>query len=336
MVYILWGEDEFSLTAALEKIRKSLGDKTLLEVNTTTLDGQELTLNQLKSVCDSVPFLAKKRLVIINGLLTRFDPGDRASQAKKTNSPGGQQDECGQLADCLNKVPESTLVVLVDAIKLKGANPLFKLVAPKAVVQSFPMKYGLELHKWIQERVAAEGGRISPGATRLLAQLVGGNLRNMANEIKKLILFTSGHPIGEQDIKAVVSEAQEFDVFAMIDGIFDSRAGLAEQILQQLLEKGVAPTHLMTMLSRQVRMIVVAKELKSQRKSAAEIRAKLGITLEFIWRKMLQQIDKYSMEQLKHIYLKLLETDLAIKTGKYNEELALNMLVAELCQRSRL
>jgi DNA polymerase III delta subunit len=40
------------------------------------------------------------------------------------------------------------------------------------------------------------------------------------------------------------------------------------------------------------------------------------------------------MPRIKQVYQQLLDTDIAIKTGKYTEELALNILVAELCQRA--
>jgi DNA polymerase III delta subunit len=41
------------------------------------------------------------------------------------------------------------------------------------------------------------------------------------------------------------------------------------------------------------------------------------------------------MARLKEVYHQLLETDLAIKTGRYNAELALNILIAELCQGAK-
>jgi DNA polymerase III delta subunit len=50
-------------------------------------------------------------------------------------------------------------------------------------------------------------------------------------------------------------------------------------------------------------------------------------------RKTLEQAGGYSLQRLKEGYHKLLETDLSIKTGKYGGELALNILIAELCQR---
>ena len=89
------------------------------------------------------------------------------------------------------------------------------------------------------------------------------------------------------------------------------------------------------MLSRQVRMVVRVKELSNQRKPEAEIQNRLGLTSEFALRKTLEQAGRYPTQRLKQVYHKLLEADLSIKTGKYDGELALNILIAELCQRGK-
>ena len=41
--------------------------------------------------------------------------------------------------------------------------------------------------------------------------------------------------------------------------------------------------------------------------------------------------EKDAAGRLKEVYHRLLEADLAIKTGRYDSELALNILAAELC-----
>jgi DNA polymerase III delta subunit len=82
-------------------------------------------------------------------------------------------------------------------------------------------------------------------------------------------------------------------------------------------------------------MIVRVKELRNQRKPEIEIRNKLGLTSEFVWHKTIEQAERYPLEQIKEIYPKLLEADLSIKTGKYEGELALNILITELCQRGK-
>jgi DNA polymerase-3 subunit delta len=122
----------------------------------------------------------------------------------------------------------------------------------------------------------------------------------------------------------------------MVDAILESKARLAEQALHQLLERGAAPAYLLVMLSRQARMIVRAKELKRQRKPETEIQNRLGLPSEYALRKTLEQANRYPLERLKELYHKLLETDLSIKTGKYDGELALSMLIVELCQRRKI
>ena len=333
MLYILFGDNDFSLYQSLEEIKRGIGDPTTLATNTTTLEGQQVTLSQLRTVCETLPFLAERRLVIVKGLLERFEPKGKPGRKKTPHMPD-PRNEYKLFAEHINKRPDSTILVLIDS-GIKGNNPLLRELSDKAEVKSFPLLKDTELRQWIQNRVAEEGGSISSPAVILLTKLVGSNLWIMASEINKLVLFTSGRRIEEADVERVVSHAQQASVFAMVDAILEFKADVAEQALQQLLNRGAAPAYLLVMLSRQVRMIVRIKELRNQRKTRVEIQNKLGLTSEFALRKTLEQAGRYSLKRLKGVYHKLLETDLSIKTGKYDAELALSILVAELCQRGK-
>ena len=334
LLYILMGRDEFSLRESLGKLEKSIGDQSLLSVNTTVLEGQQLTLNQLRTVGETVPFLGERRLVIVQGLLERFEPRRKSGGQKKATPVTNQEDDYKELAAYLTRLPESTILVLLDG-DIGNNNPLLKELSGKAEVRRFPLLRDSQLYQWIQRRVKAEGGSISPQAVNLLARLVGSNLWIMANEINKLVLFTSGRQIEEADVKTAVTYAQEASVFAMVDAILEFKAGVAGQLLQQLLREGAAPAYLLVMLSRQVQRIVRARELGRQRQTKMEIQKRLGLTSEFVLRKVLEQAGRYPLGRLKEVYHKLLETDLSIKTGKYDGELALNILIAELSQRGK-
>jgi DNA polymerase-3 subunit delta len=132
----------------------------------------------------------------------------------------------------------------------------------------------------------------------------------------------------------MVSYAQEASVFTMVDAIPEFKAGPAEQLLERLLQQGAPPAYLLVMLSRQVRRVVQAKELVGQRRSEAEMMRRLEIPVDFALRRTLDQAAGYSMTRLKEVYHRLLEADLAIKTGRYDPELALNILLADLGQRT--
>jgi DNA polymerase-3 subunit delta len=330
LLYILHGEDDFSLSRALGEIKKGLGDPSMLATNTTLLDGQKVTPGQLRMVVETVPFLAEKRLVIVQGLLGRFESqGKTPRRGKKTPQANERESDISTFAAAMSNIPESTVLVLTDD-RIKSANPLFKQLSG-AKVMAFPLLKGDVLRQWIKQEATAQGAAISPQAVDLLAKLVGGNLWVMSSEINKLSLFTSGRRIEEEDIKAVVSSAQEANVFAMVDAILDFKAGVAQRLLEQLLQQGASPAYLLVMLSRQVRLVVRAKEMRRRRTPEPEIQGRLGLRSEFPFRKTLEQAQRYPLERLKAVYIRLLEADLAIKTGRYEGGLALNLLIADLC-----
>lgn len=334
MLYVLYGEDGFSRQQALDEIKSTIGDETALATNTTVLEGQQATVDQIRTVAETMPFLAERRLVIIQGLLERFESRTKAGRRKKAAGVSSRQNEYQSLADYLVTVPDSTVVVLVDG-KISHKNPLLNSLSIKAKVKSFPLLDREKLIQWINNRVAGRGGSISTSAAQLLERFVGGNLWIMANEIEKLVLFAGGQQVEADDVRQVVSYVQEGSVFNLVDAILEFRGGTAEKLAEQLLQKGASPAYLLVMLTRQVRFVVCVRELKNQRRTEAEIMGRLAMTSSFALRRTQEQASRYSMARLKEVYHRLLETDLAIKTGRYNAELALNILIAELCQGAK-
>lgn len=322
MIYVLYGTDDFSLRHELEEIKSTLGDRESLSLNTTVLDGRRLTPPHLIDACSTVPFLANCRLVIVEGLLERFE------QSAGTKRP--LISEWQGLVDFLSTMPPSTVLVFIDG-KLAKNNPLLKKMVKTATVHDFPALKGLQLADWIQSRVAARGSTISTRAVRLLIETSGDDLWVLANEIDKLSLYAQGRRIEEADVKRVASSAREASIFAMVDAIAEKKLATAMRLLHQLLNEGTPPTHLLTMMARQVRLMVQAKELGRQRLSLEEKRNQLGLSWNFPVDKLFSQSADHSRERLLAIYDKILETDVAIKTGKWQDELALDLLVVEVC-----
>ncbi len=323
MFYILFGPDEFSLREELERIKDGLGDRESLASNTTIFEGKQVSLNQLMDACIALPFLGSHRLIIVEGLLVRFE-GDRVELKK------GGGEEWGEFEKRVGGMPPSTALILIDG-QLKKGNALLKGLAPLASVKEFPLLKGAALGGWIRGRVKEGQGTISPEAVRMLASLVGENLWVLASEIEKLLLYTAGRRIDEGDVKEVVSYAREANVFTMVDALIEGRAARAAPLLHQLLQEGDTAPYLLVMITRQLRLLVQSKELSLQGFSAAEVKARLDLTSDYVLNKALEQGRRYSMERLEQVYRKLLETDLSIKRGLWRGELALDLLVADLC-----
>ena len=327
MFYILHGQDGFSLNQALERIKAGLGDRETVATNTTRLDGQHLTLSELRNKCDAAPFMSSHRLVIVDGLLGRLETKQRKPRSGKGKSGNGLGEWEG-LDSYAKQIPETTVLVLVDE-EVQGSNPLLNKLSALAEVRTFPLLRGKDLKAWIRHRVKGEGGDITPQAVDLLAELIGGDLWAMDGEIQKLLLYGQGRPICEDDVRQLVSCIQEANIFALVDAVAEGRTELAQQLLHRLYDDGVAPTHILTMITRQFRLIALARDL-GKGLSRLQIQDRLGLKSSYALDKTLSQAKLHSFQGVKRAYDKLLKTDLAIKTGKYSDKLALELLVAEL------
>ncbi len=328
MLHVFHGEDDFSLTEALTEIKAGLGDESSVSTNTTVLQGQNVTPAELMATCDTIPFLAPHRLVIVEGLLGRFEQQGKARSSRKS-----ADDSWSSLGEYAKRMPDSTVLVLVDR-KLRKTNPLLKQLAPLANVREFRPLSENTLAPWIQKRAKRSGGTVTREAAQLLAALVGSNLWLLSSELEKLCVYAFGRPIDKEDVELLVPNAREPSVFTMIDAILEGRAAAATRLLHRLENEGAAPPYLLFMITRQFRLVVQAKDLLRQKRRPADIGSSLGIANEFALRKTVEQARKHPLARLEAIYRRLLDTDIAIKTGRFRGdrgELALDLLVSDLC-----
>jgi len=327
MFYLFHGEDEFSRSETLAAFKEKMGDPGLAELNTTVFDGSKVTLGELQHACDSVPFMADRRLVIVEGLLTRLE-----SKGEERALSAWQKEYLEGLTQYLKHLPETTRLVFVEDKAISQNNPVHRLALAekRGHVKEFKPPQGRELNRWIEERVRKKGGQISPAAVEELAAFVGNDLRLLDQEIEKLVVYAGQvRPISEEDVRLLVSYVQEANVFEMVDALGQRDAQRAAKLLHQLLDAGEHPLALLGMIVRQFRIIIQVKELSERGLSQQDIAARLRLH-HFVVKKAMRQAINFSMEQLEAIYRKLLETDMAIKMGQMDEVLALDMLVVGL------
>ncbi|MFC1994687.1 DNA polymerase III subunit delta [Chloroflexota bacterium] len=325
MFHILYGADDYSLHQTLVRMKQGLGDEESLASNTTVF-AASVSSARLVDSCSTVPFLAANRLVIVEGLLSHFESPDR-----KQRVPSADLARWAKLKDYIPIMPQTTALVLTDG-SLRRNNALLKELAPVAEVREFPLLRGPELYRWIGAKVEQEGSDISSEAVRLLADLIGGNLWLLSNEAEKLCLSARGRRVEESDVRALVGPAREANVFAMVDAVLESRLTQATKLLHQLLDEGAAPAYLLFMITRQFRLVLRGGELLSQGLPPGDLANNLGLSSDFLLRKTTKQASAHSPAKLREAYQRLLETDIAIKTGKVRGELALLLLVSELCR----
>jgi DNA polymerase III subunit delta len=334
MYYVFHGEDEFSRAEEVKKLRAKMGDAQFADLNTTFLDGRTVTFGELRHHCDAIPFLADKRLVIVEGLLTRLNPRQKKTEAEGEEAVEEESNPAltSELAEYLPNLPETTRLVLVENKTLAKNNPILKLAAKdkqNAHVKVFNAPGAETLPHWISERAESKGARIEFSAANDLAMFVGADLRALDNEIEKLLTYRAGETIRRQDVRALVAPVQEQSIFELVDALGKRDTATALQLLHEQLGHNAQPLYLLAMIARQFRMLLQVRDLSARGLNAEQMREKLGLH-PFVIRKVAEQSRNFSIEQLELIYHRLLDVDLAIKTSRGDPVVNLDVLVVEL------
>ncbi|MBI4282403.1 MAG: DNA polymerase III subunit delta [Chloroflexi bacterium] len=316
MLHILYGADDFSIQEALQRLKALIEPQELLDANVTRVHVSSCSLQQLLALCNTVPFLASGRMVIVEGLLTLFE-----SQRASRRGRGGQDSSSSWLSivEHIATMPPSTDLVVLDG-EIKRGNALLRQLSPLGQVKEFPALNRAGLNRWIQERAAERSCTISREGVRLLAALVGSNLWVMSSEIEKLSLYCQGRTVDREDVQLLVSFARDISIFNAVDAILEGDYHEALRIIRRLLmERGSTGTSVVAMVGRQVRLLLLAKDMERRGVSQGQIGARLGVQSDWVLNKVREQGRRHSAATLESLLKGLLETDRAIKTGRIAE-----------------
>lgn len=333
MIHLFHGEEEFGKSEAMAVLRRSISDDpSLIDINVTALDGRTVTSDEIRHHCDVPPFLGEYRLVVISDLLARL-AGSKSKQGDMTTAAASFED---WLLRYLPGVAETTHLVLAESKSVSARHRVLALVAGLGNlgdVRAFtaPTIKGGELTQWVEQRARSKGTRLETGVASDLATFVGPNLRLLDSELDKLALYAAGRPVAKTDVRLLVPYAQEANIFDMVDALGNRQTSQALRLLAQLYNEGAHPLYLLTMIVRQFRILLQVKELVGQGLNKDAVAQRLGLH-SYPAGKGVSQAQRYSEQQLQSIFDRLLDTDVAIKTGRMEASLALYLLVVELAR----
>jgi DNA polymerase III subunit delta len=330
MFFLLHGDNEFEISERVADFKQKIGDDSMRDLNITVLDGRKTTLSEVQHAADSMPFLADKRLVIVEGLLTRL--ASRKAKDSSDDAPSGAAKEfLNGLVAYVPDLPDTTRLVFVEFQPLNAKHPLIKLAEQQKGKTNLECRQPAagELSRWITDRAKKHGGAIEFAAAQRLAVLIGGDLRRLDSELNKLITYVNAQrSITEKDVNLLVSDASTSSVFDLVDALGKREGKRAAHELHHLLDQGENPLGLLAMIVRQYRLLIQVKEMQNRNLSPDAMAKELG-QHPFAIKKINEQARHYrDIAQLEAIYRRLLEIETEIKTGQTGDVLALDLLVA--------
>ena len=324
--HVLHG-DSFLVPKRLVELIAESGASDVLESNRHRLIASQAKPNELLSMSNALPFMDDYRLIVVEGLLGATAPHGRGR--RRDSSPAsGAAAQWQALGEAIPQMPKTTILIFTDG-SLGANNPMLRILKPVCEVEELSAPSGEALARWVKSAAESKGASISPAANRSITDLVGNDLWTLDQELEKLTLYCSGREIQESDVGEMVSQVREASIFNAVDAMIEGRPNIALGLLNQLKDDGREAPYIISMVERQLRLLALARDSLDRGIPQSELKGRLGTSSDFVVRKTTEQAKRHSMADIIWRYNRLLDTDLAIKTGRLGPDLALELLTGD-------
>jgi DNA polymerase III delta subunit len=258
-----------------------------------------------------------------------------------------------QLAEEIKKgLPDSQhLVISAPAVDRRSA--FFKVCDAAKCIEIYDLpEKSREMRTAVRGRAkelfAREHCRIAESALELFLDKVGLDTRLLAMEAEKLILYTGGGEITENDVNAITSPAAEAITWDFTDALGERRLRDALRILRQLFFQGESPVPLISAIEKLYQNLLRFRswhdqgwvQLRNQNAvwtDGPEIDRVLSAMVAdprdmhpYRAGKLLQQAKNYTAEELIRCQKRLLRTHEQLVSSSLPPELLMEMLVIQL------
>lgn len=319
MLIFVYGDDSFRVREKVREMKKRFVEK----FDPSGMNLQEFSdkpqIGEVMQSAQSSGFLAEKRMTIVRDLVVA---------TKKA--------EAEDWVEGFKKIPKENIVIFWETAEPKKveAGEIFKSFKKEADVFSYPypLLEGSALTKWTTDRAKELSLTFESGALQKLVERVGPDLWRMDGELQKLQALCAGtnSTVSNTTIEQTVRATFEDHIFDFVDAVSRKDHKTALRLLEEERLSGASDHHLLSMLTRQVRILLGACSLLAENPRATkdELATSMGIH-PFVAQKSLQQAKSFRLEDLQAAHEALFAYDLAMKTGGIEAGLAVDLTVAK-------
>lgn len=305
-VYLLYGEEAYLRLQYRDKLKKALvpPDDTM---NYHYFEGKNINPLELIDLAETMPFFADRRVIFVE-------------------NSGFFKKSADQLADYLKEPAPTAAFVFVET-EVDKRSRMFKAVKDTGRAVEFGAQNEATLKKWILVMLKKEGKRISEPTLNYFLQKTGTDMENIRRELEKVFCYTLERDvITESDIDAVCIRQVNNQIFDMVEAIALRRQKQALKLYYDLLSLKEPPMRILFLIGRQFNLLMQVKELKKKGYDDKRIGEKTGLH-GFIVKKYVSQASRFSMKELKEALTACVEADEAVKTGKMNDVMSVELLI---------
>ena len=322
MVIFLYGADTFRSRQKLHQIQERFRrevDKT--GYNSSVLDGRTLKLETLERDLLSAPFLAAKRLVVVEEFFAAKPPRQLQEQVVELLRREAAQ--------------ASVAVFWNGELPPKAAGPLLSLLQQSPYAEAFPKLREPALTRWYRQQAKRHGLESTPEALAALERRCGDDLWRADGELSKLSAYCRGRSATTEDIDILCPHDAEESVYALTDALGQRRLADALCLLHGQLRAGTSALELTSKLAWHLRQLLLVKGWISEhggRASSWELAEALDLH-PYVAKKTLGHVGNFSLAELADCLRQLLAVDRRVKRSQGNPAALLTLLVSSASTR---
>lgn len=314
-LYLFFGEEEFLIQEAVDLVINKVVDPGARDFNFNTLYCKDTSASELVNVCQTLPFMSEKRLVIAKEI-DAFKAADLEELIPYLNDPS----------------PSTCLLMLSSQGKYDKKSVTSAVEAHGAVTRFYSL-LDRELVAWIEGWARTRGLAIQRDAAQFLWQTLGNDLQKIGNELEKvLISIKEKKGITFDDVKTVVGDFREYSSFDLAAALGRKDREKSFLILSRLIQEGEAPVGLLGSIAWNFRRIMQVKALETAGMASNEAMKKLRPPVIFHQADLFKsQVKSYTPDELREVFAVLLSTDKTLKSSGLNGRLVLERMILRLC-----
>ncbi len=308
MIIFLYGPDSYRLANYARELQSRYRAKYQSGLNLVTCDASvDTTIPDLTDSLKSTSFFDEVKLIVIK------NPFSHKPAANALVSLLHDQDAIAR---------KDIVVLLYDARggkDLKASNKeLFELATQKGnTVQEFEYLSGSILNAWIKKEAERQQCTLDAAAISILIQRIGADTWNLSQEITKLANYRGSATVSREDVIKLTASSEDLSIFDLVDAFAARNKPKSYTLMYQELQSGRDPYYILTMLTYQVRNLLMVSDLLVQKLSPSEIAKRAGLH-PFVVRKTIEQSRKFSGDELHKLYETLVDMEYQTKQGTIN------------------
>lgn len=316
MLFFYYGPDSWRSKQKVNAIRHKFQEKIDPSGhNIEILDGETLKADDFFQAVSVMGFLADKKLIIVNNLLSNKNIKD-------------WQDQLIKFLNSQKDSPEENYIIFWENDKPDSRTKLYKKLNSLKFSENFELLSPLELKAWLKKQFSLHNKNISSDALDLLISYVGNNLWQMKQEINKLLNY-SQKDIDTDSIKEIVSSKIDDNIFNLVDALGHKDKALALKLMEEKLDNEESVQYILAMITRQYRLLIKVKSMGDKASSSMAVMQAIKVP-KIVADKILTQSKMYSTAELKKIYSYLLYLDEKFKSTSGQEKILFSKMISDL------